>query len=642
MSKLIYLSKSDFRIAKSCPTKLYYKKLGYPQNQEENYGFSFSALIITKIAQLLYKNGIEISVNTEDEDGVISGINETNIKLQEKNITLFKPLIYHQNKLARLDILAKRDHKFDLIYIKPRAIDIKYKPLLRNKKDGKINSIWKGYLEDITFQVYILSELLASLNDQNNQFEINTYLCLPIKDKLCLSCLGSNFSIFSDYESKNKSDYKIEYLGNIEELKKDHILQFINVNREIEELKEKVIRNTNNYLESIVNGFHKIPTPINKNCKNCEFRLDQLTNSSNADTRNGFNECWNHSHPQNDHILDLYQVAKIGEYNNPLINTLIAEGKSSLYDIPIETLDHHSFKTRQIIQIKHTKKNQEWISEQLAETINTWNYPLHFIDFETCRLDIAYDQTIRPNEQLAFQWSCHTISTPTSECINTSFIDISGEFPNFKFAEALMEHIGNCGTVLIWGTHEKSVLKDIYAQVSHYQYDNQRLSLWLESLIFDSELPLDPALNLKLIDMNNLTLKYYFHPLMKGRTSLKSVLPAIWKTNSYLHQMPWLSHYLQRDQSGKILNPYETLPELEIDQKYQVIKDGSGAMLAYQQILYSPFKHDPAIRAKWEILLKQYCCLDTLAMVIIWTHWQYLIAQDYCSNQAIISASDSP
>jgi len=612
MSKLIYLSKSDFKIAKSCPTKLYYKKLGYPQNSQEDYTFSISALIINKIAKLLYGDGIQINNNFDTEDGINIAVNHTNQELSKENITLFKPLIYHEHKLARLDILCKRGHRFDLVYVKQKSIDPRYKPLLRNKRDGKISSIWKGYIEDITFQTYILSELLKSLNID---YEINSYLCLPIKDKVTKSCLGLNFSI--------SSNYQVDYLGDINELKNDHILQFINVNDELLELKPKVLRNIQTYLESIDNGITKIHTPINKNCKNCEFRIESSPNHIKSDQRNGFKECWNQENHQDAHILDLYQVAKIGEYNNSLINTLIEDGNSSLYDIPLDTLNHESFKHRQLIQIKHTKKNQEWVSDHLENVMNSFEYPIHFIDFETCRLDIPYNLEIYPNEQLAFQWSCHTIAHPLAECINTSFIDISGDFPNFKFAEALMEKLGDRGTVLVWGTHEKSVLKDIAEQASYYHYQNQKVLVWLNSLIADSSQP--KSHHLQLIDMNSLTLKHYFHPLMKGKTSLKSVLPAIWTTNSYLHQMSWLSQYLKLDEWGQVLSPYLTLPEIEIDQKYQVVKEGSGAMIAYQEILYSPLKNDRAIQEKWETLLKQYCCLDTLAMVIVWTHWQYLI-----------------
>jgi hypothetical protein len=38
-----YLSKSDFKIARTCATKLYYKKLGYPSTQDNDEYLKFLA-----------------------------------------------------------------------------------------------------------------------------------------------------------------------------------------------------------------------------------------------------------------------------------------------------------------------------------------------------------------------------------------------------------------------------------------------------------------------------------------------------------------------------------------------------------------------------------------------------------------------
>jgi hypothetical protein len=51
-------------------------------------------------------------------------------------------------------------------------------------------------------------------------------------------------------------------------------------------------------------------------------------------------------------------------------------------------------------------------------------------------------------------------------------------------------------------------------------------------------------------------------------------------------------------------------------------------MLAYQEILHGKHRDRPEVKEKWRELLRQYCCLDTMAMVIIWTHWSYLIASE--------------
>ena len=48
---------------------------------------------------------------------------------------------------------------------------------------------------------------------------------------------------------------------------------------------------------------------------------------------------------------------------------------------------------------------------------------------------------------------------------------------------------------------------------------------------------------------------------------------------------------------------------------------GTGAMRAYQDMLYGEQKDNEDIKEKYRSSLLQYCKLDTLAMVIIWEYW---------------------
>jgi hypothetical protein len=284
-----------------------------------------------------------------------------------------------------------------------------------------------------------------------------------------------------------------------------------------------------------------------------------------------------------------------------------------------------------LIQIEYTQKNQEWISEHLPKIVKQIEYPLHFIDFETSRMAIPYRAGMQPYEQVAFQWSCHTLTAPDAIPIQAQWLNLENTFPNLEFAESLMAHLesfgSNTGTIMTWATHENSVLRDIYYQMQNYDYQNPQLQAWLANTA-----KLGNRGRSRLVDMNDLTLKHYFHPLMKGRTSLKCVLPAIWKTNSYLHSIPWFQEYYQ-EVDGQILNPYDVLPELQIGEYVHVVNEGAGAMLAYQDLMYGESARSPdpqnhaQMRSQWQELLYQYCRLDTMAMVIIWTHWLKLISK---------------
>jgi hypothetical protein len=58
-----YLSKSDFKVAQTCPTKLYYKKRGYPSLDEEDAYLMLLAeggYMVEKIGKLLFPEGREI------------------------------------------------------------------------------------------------------------------------------------------------------------------------------------------------------------------------------------------------------------------------------------------------------------------------------------------------------------------------------------------------------------------------------------------------------------------------------------------------------------------------------------------------------------------------------------------------------
>ena len=112
-------------------------------------------------------------------------------------------------------------------------------------------------------------------------------------------------------------------------------------------------------------------------------------------------------------------------------------------------------------------------------------------------------------------------------------------------------------------------------------------------------------------------------PRDDGRTSIKVVLPAVWRSSAALRTHPWFAAYLQLDAQGCPLDPYKALPPLplgEADGDDDAITDGTGAIRVYQDLI---FRHeaDPQFRENRRRLLLQYCELDTAAIVMIWRHW---------------------
>lgn len=131
----------------------------------------------------------------------------------------------------------------------------------------------------------------------------------------------------------------------------------------------------------------------------------------------------------------------------------------------------------------------------------------------------------------------------------------------------------------------------------------------------------------RIIDMNLLALKYYFHPLMGGRTSIKVTFPAVLNScklnqvERYLRDMG----VFQLDNSSIISDPYGLLPKIELEGAILDVSNGTDAMRAYQEILYGKNRDNLTLKNAYRERLLQYCKLDTLAMVIIWEHWRDLL-----------------
>lgn len=596
--KQSYLTKSDFKIAQSCPTKLYYKKLAYPNNLEEDEYLKLLAdggYIVGKMARLLYPGGIEIKIN----EGIEKAIERTKELLKEENIILFEPIINIDGLFIKIDILIKRNNNFDLIEVKSKSFDSSSEKSVFEKN----KTSWEPYFDDIAYQTYVLGKAYPNAN-------INPYLMMPDKAKRTkIEGLASWFKL-----NKIGKNYDVEFIGNLEELRKDDILTCVPVKEKVEELLYIVKENSKIYLDSILPDIKKVQAELTKECKGCEYRLDSNNKKS------GFMECWGDLAFSDPHIFDLYHMGTIGGHKRPYVNELIKLGKTNLYDMPLNKLTG-SKGERQRIQLSKTKSNEEWISDRMQETLKGFEYPLYFIDFETSRMAVPYHKNMRPYEQVAFQWSCHKITAPGAEPEHFEWINLKESFPNFEFAKTLMNCIGEDGTVFMWATHENTVLRDIFEQLEIYNHEDPELRRWLNELV-----KFGPESIGRLVDMNDLTLKNYFHPEMKGRTSLKYVLPAIWKNNPYLHEIPWLKQYFKKEEN-KILDPYETLEKIYISGKLETVKEGTQAMKAYQELLYGMNKDNLEIKDKWTKTLLQYCELDTMAMVIVWLHWNKLTSK---------------
>jgi len=607
------LSKSDFQLASSCTKKLVYKKLAYPTSNDTNEYMEMLAqggYIIGYMATLRYPDGIEVKGNIHE------ATEQTVAYLNLDNCTLFEACVQSGDKVARIDILEKKGDSLHLIEVKAKSHDSDGVEVDEKKR-------LKKYIEDVAFQYMVLSEAYPDL-------KIRCSLLMPDKAKRThIDGLAGWFSIAQETNDEIALDelpaqaiprfhkpvihFKYDNDPNrhvyLNQLRNDGILGYRDVTEEVISFQHEIKKKSLHFLEILTNEINENDYAISKNCKSCEF------NPREGFTPNGYNECWSHMPEVTHHILDLYNGGSIGHYTKGwYLDELISDGKCSLFDIDAERLKNSkgemsSRGSRQLIQLEHTRSNTEWIAQDLQREIDRFTYPLHFIDFETYTGAIPFHAGMRPYELIAFQWSCHTIKEPGATPEHHEWIHTNDDFPNFEFAKSLMNLIGSEGTRFMWATHENTVLRTILEQMDLFGYEDQELKIWLNRMTGS------------FIDMNDLTKKYYFHPYMKGRTSIKKVLPAVWNHNPYLHQVHFFKDYISVDFENNVIDPYDTLTAgIDFSDDGEVVKNGTAAMRAYQRIR---FDSALSVMKKEEIKLQllRYCKLDTLAMVIIAHHW---------------------
>lgn len=603
-----HLSKTDFKIAQSCAAKLWYKKHQYPTATDQNEYMVMLAdggYMVGRMAQLLYPDGINIDGRT---DGAIE---RTEKYLEKDNVILFEAAIQSEHKLIRADILEKRGNTFHLIEVKSKSFD----SIKHSEKKGKyFDSDWTEYIEDIAYQKFVLQEKFP-------ESKIECFLFLPDKAKNTpIEGLINWFQLKEVQKSPTFRGVEVEFTGDLKELQRGHILELVNVNREVEAVMNRVISNSKIYLDSLAKG-QQIKPPISCACSHCEYTItDELHPIS------GFKECWGQLADVKPHILELGQLGNINRKADfkDGINELIKNKKVSINDVPIEAVTKPNgepyLNNRPLYQ--RTKKS-EFLLDGFKEEISDLKYPLHFIDFETSQMAIPYHRDMRPYAKVIFQWSCHTISKPGAEPVHSEWINADEVYPNFRFANALKNQVGDAGTLMTWSPYENTMLRDIFNSMIEKEIDDIELFNWLKTTAKHYKED-----DTNIMDMNKLALKYYFHPMMGGRTSIKVTLPAVLHSSRSPRVEKWLrdENLLKKDDSGNLINPYELLPHLDIYEKAEKIKDGAGAMRAYQDMMYGKDSKNPSIHEQYRKGLLKYCKLDTLAMVIIWEHWMDLIS----------------
>lgn len=648
-----YLTKSRFKLALECETKLFYsnKKEYFNSNADDPFleALAEGGYQVEELAKLYHPGGVE--VNEREYDKVVEHTNEL---LKKEQVVIYQAAFRYENLFIRADILVKEGKRIELIEVKAKSFRGRDSMDLLNR-GGWLESKWIPYVYDVAFQKYVIMNAFP-------EYEVWSYLMMADKNaRTSVDGLNQIFLISKDKDGstrvKNKADSQAD-LGNkiLIKIKIDDIIERIYAGEDTEEAPSVSFAEKINRLAKYYQEDHKYDPILGSKCRDCEFKCGK--EEMETGLRSGFHECWKQAAGFKDQDFDKPSVLDLWDYKWK--DQAIAEGKYFMHDLTDddigETRSQRSGMTRterQRIQIRKAIDGDDTMDlrkEELREEMDSWKYPLHFIDFETTAVAIPFHKNMGPYEGIAFQFSHHTVDEfgnikHAGEYINTK----PGFFPNFEFVRKLKEQLEQDeGTIFRYAAHENTYLNLIYTQLREANInevpDKEELCEWIKSITYSTSSQAEEWEGTRnMVDLCEMVKRFYYDPYTKGSNSIKALLPAVLnrsKTLQAKYSQPIYGTSVIPSRNfkdkawieildGEVLNPYKKLDPLfegKTDEQLAEyitdsnLADGGAAMLAYAKMQFTEMSEEER-----ELVingLKRYCELDTFAMVLIWEFWR--------------------
>ena len=655
-----YLTKSRFKLATECPTKLFYtgKKCEYAnQSLDDSFLLALAddGIQVGALAQSYFQGGYEIKTLDYKQ-----ALNETNELLQSDKVTIFEAAIATEKLFIRVDVLVKDGNHLDFYEVKAKSFDpTEIDPFCN--KSGAIDSNWRPYLYDVAFQRHVI-------NLAYPQYTVSAYLMLADKTAPCpTDGLNQKFRLVKDQNGQAS-------VSEPQSLTSDdltpQILCEVNVDAECDQISDgkgggnehslNFAQRVELYADHYI-ADKKIPSPISRTCAKCEF------NTTDDDEKNGLKsgrkECWKDQLGWSDDDFESPTVLDVWKLDYRIRDKLINDGRIKMSDITREYVkpspDRNpgiSGSERRWLQVEKYQAGDDtvWFDKDgLHDELDSWVYPLHFIDFEAARVAIPFNAGRRPYEAVAFQFSHHIVyDDGTIEHFGEYLNVEQGSFPNYEFLRNLKTQLEkDDGSIFQYTSYENTILNAIHRQLTLDEAVEDRVELceFIESISQPTRESVEKwvAQKRNMVDLHEVLTRFYFDPATNGSNSIKVVLPAILNRSNYLQDKYSKPIYGSLDgikshnfkdkrwiekESGKVVDPYKLLPKMfqDIDDKdiqllsnYDSIKEGGAAMTAYARMQSEEMSEIE--RKEIGKALRKYCELDTMAMVMIYEGWKDLV-----------------
>ena len=224
-------------------------------------------------------------------------------------------------------------------------------------------------------------------------------------------------------------------------------------------------------------------------------------------------ECDFKAHCWPDEILNGYTVFNISGLHDSKKFELYESGVTKVEDVP-ETFP---LPDNQRLQVETELSGKEIVDlEQINKFLNNLYYPLYFLDFETFTQTVPEWDDLRPYQKIPFQYSIHYIEREGKEPSHLEFLAEENSDPRRSIADRLVSDIPKGTCVLVYNcSFEKGVIQGLAKQFPDYSDHLMKI----HDNVMDLMVPFQE--------------KHYYKKEMKGRYSIKAVLPALISGSPY-------------------------------------------------------------------------------------------------------------
>jgi len=255
-----------------------------------------------------------------------------------------------------------------------------------------------------------------------------------------------------------------------------------------------------------------------------------------------------------DHVFDIPRLSRTR------FEDLAALGVTRIPDIPADfPLTEPQARVRNCVI-----SGEESVADELSADLGAVVWPAWYLDFETVMTALPLYPEVAPYEQVPTQYSIHCCPAIGVVESHADFVADPARDCRRELAEKLLRDIGETGSIVAYSGFEGRVITALA----------ERFPDLSEALT---------ALTTRIVDLEAILRRDYYHPAFHGRSSIKVTLPVL-------------------------------VEESELSYNGLPIAEGDSAAAAFAMLAFGIYPGPEDVEAVLQ-QLREYCCLDTLAMV---------------------------